>query len=575
MIRTHRHRAVRFSPKPRGARRFVRRLAPALAFLAAAGVLLQPDNLDDVLAGFTSERIRAHTAFLADDLLEGRGPGTRGGRIAAGYIAAHFQRAGLQPPPGGWYQPVPLVGWKPDPARVTLRFQTSGRTVPLRYPEQAVLWPVGGAASAGVAGDVVFVGHGVVAPEYDWDDFGTADLRGRILLFLAGDPPATPEEPDRFDGFALTRHGRWSTKLAHAARLGAAGALIIHADTGAGYPWSVVQSSWTGEQLFAAPGSPGVEPPVAIEGWIRPEAARFALAAAGVDLDSLSTLAAGRSFAPVAVALRAVAGVAGATRRIETANIIGVLPGRHPERGLEAVVLTAHYDHLGIGPPQNGDSTYNGAYDNASGVALLLELATAFGNLRPAPDRSIIFIGTAAEEAGLFGARQYVREPAFPIDRTAATLNLDGANLWGETADIAAVGAERSTLGLVAERSARRLGLRLAPERAADKGVFFRSDQFAFAEAGVPALLIEHGLDYLGRPPGWGSATLARYEEERYHRPGDRYDPSLDLAGAVQQARFTLLVAHDVANSAAMPEYHEDSRIPSRIGGSRRGPAPR
>jgi Zn-dependent M28 family amino/carboxypeptidase len=242
---------------------------------------------------------------------------------------------------------------------------------------------------------------------------------------------------------------------------------------------------------------------------------------------------------------------------------VGVLPGRHPTRRNEAVVIAAHWDHLGIGPAENGDSIYNGAYDNAGGVAALVEIARAFAAVEPAPDRSVVFIATTAEEAGLLGTSFYVENPAFPIARTAAAIAIDGANLWGETFDVAAVGAERSTLGRIAETRARDLGLRLSPERAPEKGVFYRSDHFPFARAGVPALLIDHGLEFKGRPPGWGARTLARYETDHYHKPSDAFSTDFDLEGAAQQARFAFLIAYDVARAPAFPQWHPGAEFSS------------
>lgn len=556
-----RFRAVRLAPRPRGARRLPALLALGFSCALASGAAVQTDNVDVVLRAITAPRLRAHVSFLADDLLEGRAPGTRGGRIAGRYIAAHFQRSGLEPPRDGWYQPVPLVGWRPEPAKISLALDVGSRRIPMRYPDEAVIWSVGGAPLAVTAAELVFAGYGVVAPEYDWDDYDGVDVAGKVVLLLAGDPPAPPDEPEAFDGFALTVHGRWDRKLEEAARRGAAGALIVHSDSGAGYAWDVVRASWTGEQFYPAPGDSAPEPPEAIEGWIRPDPVRFALAAAGISLDSLEARAGGRDFMPVTTGITVRARAEGATRQLETANVVGVVAGSDPALRDEAVVYTAHYDHLGIGPAVNGDSIYNGAYDNASGVAVLLELATGVGALRPAPRRTVIFVATAAEEAGLLGARRYLRDPVVSADRTAAVINIDGANLWGETADIAAVGAERSTLGANAEAQARRLGLRLTAERAADRGLFFRSDHFPFARAGVPALYLEHGLDYRGRPPGWGAVTLGRYEAERYHRPTDRFDPAFDLAGAVQQTRFALLLGLDVANTTLRPRYIDGSEF--------------
>jgi Zn-dependent M28 family amino/carboxypeptidase len=552
-------RAVRLFRRLRGATSSAGRLALFVMFLVLLSAAWQRDNLQVVLRGFTPDRIRSHILFLSDDLLEGRAPGTRGGRIAGRYIAAHFERAGLLPPPYGYYQQVSLLGWRPAPDRIGLEFEAQRRRVALRYPSDVILWTVGGGAAAEISGEVVFVGYGVHAPEYDWDDFEDTDLRGKVLLFLAGDPPSPPEDLERFDGIALTWYGRWDYKLEEAARRGAAAALIIHTEEGAGYPWSVVRASWTGEQLYAAPQDTLLAPPSALEGWIRSESARFVLGAAGLDLDQLIARAESTDFRPIPTGISARARAYGSTRTVETANVIGVVPGRDTLRRDEAVVYTAHYDHLGIGPAENGDSIYNGAYDNASGVSLLLEVASAFARLEPAPGRTIILIATAAEEAGQLGAKRYVMDPLVPMERTAAVVNIDGANLWGATWDVAAVGSERSTLGRIAESRARDEGLRLAPERSPEKGFFFRSDHFPFARAGVPALYVEHGLDYRGRPSGWGAATLAQFEMDRYHRPSDRYQASFDLAGAVQQARFAFLLGYDIARTPDMPRYNDGS----------------
>jgi Zn-dependent M28 family amino/carboxypeptidase len=521
-----------------------------LAFAARAGA--QGDDLAAVLAGFSVAEVRAHLTFLSDDVLEGRAPGTRGGRLATRYIATQFQRSGLQPPETGWFQPVPLIAWSPHRDLIAGDFETRGRRIPVRHPDDAVFWVRDGRPAAATAAQVVFVGYGVSAPEWQWDDFGDVDLRGRVALILANDPPAPPEEPARFDGAAMTWYGRWSYKLEEVARRGAIGALIVHTDQGAGYPWDVVMASWAGEQLFLTRDSSG---PAVLEGWIRAETARFVLNAAGLDFDQLVARAGRRDFQPIATGITLRARASGERRSISSDNVVGVLPGRHPTRRDEAVVITAHWDHLGTGAPVDGDSIYNGAYDNASGVALLLEIARVFARLDPAPDRSIVFIATTAEEPGLLGATHYLTAPAFPPHRTAAAINLDGANLWGETFDVSAVGAERSTLGRVVELRARDLGLRLSPERAPEKGGFYRSDLFPFARAGIPAIQIDHGLEFRDRPPGWGARTLTRYEASSYHRPSDELTPDLDLSGAIQQARLAFLVARDVARTPTFPTW--------------------
>jgi Zn-dependent M28 family amino/carboxypeptidase len=527
---------------------------------AAAGL---PRPLQDAAPRISAERVRAHLAFLADDLLEGRAPGSRGGELAARYIATQLALTGVEPLRGGYQQRVPLLGWTADPRRVTVEADAAGRRATLSFPQETVLWLDSGADSANVSGEVVFVGYGTRAAEYGWDDFKGRNLRGRILLVLAGDPPAPPGQPLAFDGPAMSYYGRWTYKVEEAVRQGAAAVLIIHTDAAAGYGWQVVETSFTGERL-ALPHDSMATSPLTVQGWISFDAARRMLATADLDLQELFVRAARRDFQPIATGLTARLRAAGTTRRFTSPNVMGLVPGSHATRRDEVVVYTAHYDGLGIGPPVDGDSIYNGAYDNASGVALLLEVAAAFAALPTRPERSVLFLFTTAEEAGMLGASWYVRRPAVPMSRTVAALNIDGANLWGETADISAVGLERSTLGDAFRQQAAALGLRAEVERAPAKGLFFRSDQFPFARAGVPALALDHGTDFRNRPSGWGWAVLSDYEAAHYHRPSDRYDPRFDLGGAVQQGRHAFLLGRHIANTPARPRWLPGGEIRPR-----------
>jgi Zn-dependent M28 family amino/carboxypeptidase len=500
--------------------------------------------------------LRAHLVYLAHDRLQGRAPGTAGADMAARYIAGHFERAGLEPAPGGWLQPVPLAGAVVRSGvlrHATARGEPGGAPTALQHPGDVVLWS-GRPGPAAAAGSVLFAGYGIAAPAYDWNDFAGVEARGRVLLVLPGEPAAHPGEPRLFGGRALSYYGRWTYKVEEAARRGAAAVLLVHSADATGYDWDVVVSSWGRERLYPADHPPGAPPPAPVQGWIRHEAAAALLAGAGLDLDSLTRAAGSRGFRPAPTSITARLELDVTAREIAAANVVGWIPGHDPALRQEAVILTAHYDHLGIGPAVDGDSIYNGAYDNASGVAVLLETARAFGRLAPRPARSVVFVATTAEEAGLLGAEHYVRAPAVPA-RAVAALNVDGANLWGETDDVAAVGGERSTLGAALEEQARALGLRVAPERAASRGTFFRSDQFAFARAGVPAIALEHGLEYRSRPAGWGHTTLARFQQERYHRPADRFLPEYDLAGAAQQARLLFRVARAVAERPDPPAW--------------------
>jgi Zn-dependent M28 family amino/carboxypeptidase len=532
----------------------------AHAVLPVPGPAALPTAVQEALRGIRQHAIRAHLAFLADDLLEGRAPGTRGGTLAARYIATQLAGAGVEPVRGSYYQAVPLVGWTGDRRRTALEFSSGQRRLPISFPDDALVWVATGVDSLSVAAELVFVGYGVHAPEYQWDDFKGRDIRGRILVVLVPDPPAPPQPSPIFDGGALSIHGRWSYKVEEAARRGAAGVLIVHTAEGAGYPWSAVTSSFGGEQL-SLPPEPG-ERLVPLQGWLSFDAARRILAVGGHDLNQLFVRAARRDFQPVFTGIQARISAVGQVRRFESANVLGVIPGRHPQRRGETVVLTAHYDGLGRGAPVNGDSIYNGAYDNASGVAALIEVARAFAALPAPPERSVLFLFPTAEEAGMLGSTWYTRRPLIPLQRTVAALNLDGVNVWGETHDAGAVGLERSTLGLAFEAQAAALGLRVSGERAPEKGLFFRSDQFPFARAGIPALMVDHGIQFRNRPPGWGAATLSRFEAERYHQPSDRYEPSMDLAGAVQQARLTFLLGLDVANSAQPPRWYSGAELP-------------
>jgi Zn-dependent M28 family amino/carboxypeptidase len=544
------------SPRTRRAALFLALLLCGVG--TAAGAFAQ-----DTPRSLQPQRIRAHLAFLADDLLEGRSPGSRGGALAARYIAAQLTAHGVAPARGNYYQQVPLTRWRSDPRRISLDFTAAGSSIALRYPQDAVIWIDGGADSASVTGELVFAGYGVRAAEYQWDDFKGRDLRGRILVVLVNDPPAIPGQPVIFDGAALTYYGRWTYKVEEAARQGAAAVLVVHTPEGAGYPWSAVESSFAGQRFALAADTPAS---TLVKGWVTWDAARRVLAAADIDLAELFVRAARRDFQPVYTGVQVRLRAGGTVRRFDAPNVIGVVPGRHETLRHEAIVYTAHYDGLGIGRAVGGDSIYNGAYDNASGVALLLEVAGAFAALPQPPDRSIVFLFTTAEEAGMLGAEWYVRQPVVPLQRTIAALNIDGANLWGETRDASATGLERSTIGLVFERLAVAAGLRVEAERAPEKGLYFRSDHFPFARAGVPALSIDHGTDFRGRPPGWGDALLMRFEAEHYHQPSDRFDPAFEMAGAVQQGRLAFLVGLDIANTAAPPRWHPGQRITAPSG---------
>lgn len=542
------------------------RITLAVVVTTGAAPVVRAD-FEEARRSITAAELRAHLYFLSADQLQGRAPGTRGGELAAEFIASQFLRLGLEPVEGGYFQTVPLTGVTVDPTTVALAFDSESERLPAHYPGDAVVWPAGTNPNVQVSGEVVFVGYGANAPQWEWDDFKERDLSGKVLVFLVGDPPAPPDEPDLFEGRTMTYYGRWTYKLEEARRQGATAALIVHSDDAAGYEWNVVETSFTGEQLVLPDSGQGA--PLLMSGWLTRDFARRVFATAGLDLDELYVQATRRDFRPVATGVTVRARISSGRRAVRTRNVVGYLPGSHPERGDEVVILTSHYDHLGTGRSEDGDSIYNGAYDNASGVSLLLEVADAFARLEPRPDRGILFVATAAEEAGLLGSRHYVANPLFPLENTVAALNVDGANLWGETEDVIALGAERSTLGDLVGARAEEAGLIVMPDPAPESGSFFRSDHFPFALAGIPVLNVQHGIRFRGRPPGWGQRVMADYDARHYHRPSDEYDPEADLAGAVQQARLLFGIAYDIAMWDRRPAWHEGEEIGAQ--GARRG----
>jgi len=516
-----------------------------LALAATTAVAQRPSTIP-----VDTTAMDAHLRFLASDLLEGRAPATRGGRLAAEYIAAQFQALGLEPAGanGTYFQPVALVGMTPQPVLSWGKAASVPDT--LVYRDAFVAWAERPEADISATGDVVFVGYGIRAPEWQWDDFKGADVRGKVLLMLVNDPGLV--DSTVFLGKILTYYGRWTYKLEEAARQGAAGAILIHTTASATYPWEVVRGSWSVEQFkLDQPQSPNL----AFAGWVTESSAREAFTKVGLNLDSLTRAAARRDFHPVPTGLTAAVRIHSALRRVESENVAARLPGggRDPRLASQAVLLTAHWDHKGIGPAIGGDSIYNGAEDNASGVAALLGAAKALTEL-PRPARSILFVATTAEESGLLGSEAYVQHPLVPLAQTAAVLNLDVTNVRGATRDIGARGGDRSTLGPIFEAAAHAESLTVESEPDV-RGSFFRSDHFPFARAGVPALSIYAGDDFVGRAKGWGEEQEKIYNEQRYHQPSDEYQPTFRYAGMAQEVRVTVQTARAIANQPTMPRW--------------------
>lgn len=525
--------------------------AVALTTWATSPALAQRGPTPDVrvAALVQADAVWAPLRFLSDDLLEGRGTGLRGGQIAAQYIAAQFMALGLEPAGDGgtWFQQVPIVSLNPSPA---IEITGAGAPRALRYRDEFVAWAERADSLVRDSGDVVFVGYGIAAPKWQWDDYKGTDVRGKILLMLVNDPGV--RDPALFRGKVLTYYGRWTYKLEEAARRGAAGVLLIHNDTMATYGWNTVKNSWTGPQTRLD------NPPTSLlfAGWLTQPVAEELLRSRGQDLAQLMAAAQRRDFRPVATGLAAAVTVRSTVRRLVTANVVGRLPGRDSALARQVVVVSAHYDHLGIGQPVSGDSIMNGAVDNASGVATVLGVATAFARAGVRPRRSLLFVGVAAEEAGLLGSAWMAAHPPVPPADIAADLNLDGANLYGRTRDISALGLDQSSLGAVFRRAARAEGLTVGVDSEAQtRGAFFRSDHFSFARAGVPSLSWGGGHEFVGRPAGWGKEQDRIYERERYHQPADNLLPWYTVDGALQQARVLARVAWSVAEATAQPVW--------------------
>ena len=489
---------------------------------------------------------------ISDDRYEGRGPGSRGDVMARNYLAKRMQEIGLEPgaADGTWEQAFDLVSvdaQQPD----TWTFEGHGKSLTLQQWDQFI---VGSGVQEERAviedAELVFVGYAMQAPEYDWDDFKGADLAGKVLLIMNNDPDWDPE---LFAGETRLWYGRWDYKYLSAARQGAAGAIIIHTSPSAGYPFQVVQTSWTGPQ-FELPA--GDEPRAQANAWVTEEAARELVAMAGHDLDALREAAFNRDFEPVPLGITTSLEMAVQIERVQSANLLGLIPGSDPELADEVVVYTAHHDHLGIGTPgEDGDAIYNGAFDNATGVAQVLAIARAIKALPEAPRRSILVNLVGAEEQGLLGSEYYAANPTFSPGKIAANINYDGGNIWGHTHDVTYIGLGKSTIDEIATLIAEEQGRVVKPDQFADKGYFYRSDQFSFAKIGVPAMYLDTGTDFVDRPPNWGREQQDHYTEVNYHQPSDEYDPSWNLEGMIQDALLGYWTGLAIANADEMPTW--------------------
>ena len=540
----------------------ISRLFPATFFCAAASLLGNNASNDPLQAGLeaiTPESLLAHIKVLASDEFEGRAPGSQGEDLSVKYITDQFNKIGLKPgnPDGTYTQEVPLAGIKSEPQ---MSFVIGDKTMDLKFPDDFV------ASSARLQPQIkidksalVFVGYGVFAPEYGWDDYKNVDVKGKTLLMLIGDPPIPdPKDPSKLDdkvfkGKAMTYYGRWTYKYEIAAKKGAAAAIIIHETEPAAYPWQVVRSSWSKENFELDNPNKNMDA-VAARSWITLGVAQKLFADSGQNFDTLKKSAITKDFRPVVLNGKANIAIAQQIRSFKSHNVIGKLEGSDPKLNAEYVIYTAHWDHLGRHPELQGDQIFNGAIDNASGVASIIEIAAAFRKINPPPKRSVLFMATTAEEAGLLGAKYYAEHPLYPLQKTLADINLDSMNVWGRTRDIEDLSLGFSTLDDLLAAAAKEQGRIAIPDSRPDKGKIYRADNFEFSKVGLPSLYIGKGEHLLSRPE---TAPLRsdEYDSTDYHQVTDEVHPDWDLSGNVQDTQLLFEVGYEVANGDNFPEW--------------------
>jgi len=541
-----------------------KRLAVLVLVVLAGACSKAPAKAEQVplaqLPPVDPQAVLAHTRVLSSDEYEGRGPGTKGEELTVRYLVDQFRMLGLKPgnADGTYVQKVPLVGITPAPAPLVLQKGSQRRT--LKWKDDVVAWTKHVADSASLdRSDLVFVGYGIVAPEYSWDDYKGLDVKGKTLVMLVNDPPvpdasnASQLDPKVFGGTAMTYYGRWTYKYEIGAQKGAAGVLIVHETGPAGYPFEVVQAKTTEQFDLVTPDKNMGR--VNVEGWITLDQAKALMQMAGQDFDALKKQAATRDFKPVPLGVTASMTIRNTLRTIDSQNVVAKLEGSDPALKDEYVIYTAHWDHLGIGPEVNGDRIYNGAKDNAIGVAGLLELARAFTNVSPAPKRSILFLSVTAEEQGLLGSQYYSVTPIYPLRKTLANINMDGLNVHGRTKDLTLIGYGASDLDDYAKAAAAEQGRVIRPDPETEKGFYYRSDHFNFAKQGVPALDPDEGTDFVGKPPEYGKQVRDDYTEHDYHKPSDVMKPDWDVSGAAEDLKVFLAVGYRVAQADTFPEW--------------------
>ncbi len=524
----------------------------------------------EALNAINAQDLLAHIKTLASEEFEGRAPGTPGEANSVAYIKSEFRRLGLQAgnPDGSWAQAVPMRGLKPTPS---FSYTINGQRVALNFPNDYVAHSTSQPTTVNVNhSEIVFVGYGVQAPEYGWDDYKGVDVRGKTILMLINDPPIpdpnNPAEldPAMFKGKAMTYYGRWTYKYEIAAKLGAAAAIIIHETIPAAYPWDVVRSGGNAEQFsLLREGDDPDAPPV--PGWIQLDKAKALIGAAGYDFDTLKKQALSKDFRPVSLKATADFHIENSARTISSNNVVAKIEGSDPKLKDEYVIYSAHWDHLGVDAATG--KIYYGALDNASGVAALMELAKAYKALPEAPKRSILFIATTAEERGLLGARYYAAHPLYPLKNTVANINIDGINAWGKTAQIENVTSGHSSIDGLLEKYAKTQGRLMEKDSRPELGSFYRADQLEFARVGVPVLYTKARSGYLNKPANYATEVVNNYFSHDYHQPTDLVRTDWDFSGGVQDIQLLFQVGLDIAQGYT-PQWNAGSEF--KAAGDRR-----
>ena len=509
-------------------------------------------SAEQAMAAVDPEKIRAQVRFLASDLLEGRGTGQRGGDIAAEYIATQFALYGLKPAGdnGTFLQKVPLEGIATQDNSTFTLLPNKGAPMPLKYRDDFVAMDDTGKTHSEIDAGVVWIGYGIDAPEYNWNDYKGVDVKGKVLLMLVNEPPSN--DPKFFAGKALTYYGRWTYKFEEAARKGAAGVILIHKTEMASYGWDVVRNSWSGDRSYLRNDS---TPKLALAAWIQSEVARKLVQACGMNLDDMIAAAGQRGFRPVTLPARVKANIVSKVRNFDSNNVIARLPGSDPNLRDEAVMYSAHYDHLGIVPGMHGDNIYNGAQDNATGCGILLEIARAFASAKQPPKRTVYFASVTGEEQGLLGSEYLGKHPPTLAQDISLALNFDDVPPLGVPEEVNVAGAERTTFYPTVERTARQFGLTIVPDARPDAGHYYRSDHFSFARVGIPAFSIDEGDKYRGHDREWGTQQAEEYVAKHYHQPSDEYRPSMDFRGDAVMARFGIALGWEAASQTELVEW--------------------